>query len=69
MRSQGFEELSSVVAGHDPLIAALSSGDSRQIQAAFHRGATSSYERFLEGASPTVGVAQAFGYLDPPSPA
>lgn len=69
MRSQGFQKLASVVAGHEPLIAALRSGDSRQIQTAFHGGATSSYESFLEDTSPSVDVARAFGYLEPPSPA
>ena len=69
MRSQGFQKLASVVAGHEPLIAALRSGDPLRIQTAFHRGATSSYETFLEGGTPSVDIAQAFGYLDPSSPA
>ena len=65
LRSQGLQKLTSVVAGHEPLIAALRSGDPGQIRLAFHRGATSSYESFLGEGGGAMDTAQAYGFLEP----
>jgi DNA-binding GntR family transcriptional regulator len=62
MRSQGLQQLTTVVAEHSPLLEALRSRDPDQIQAAFERGAVSFYEPFqYDGAE--RALAGAFGYL------
>ncbi len=64
LRSHGLQKLHSVVASHTPLIKALRSRDAGRIAAAFRRGATASYERFLDDANP-LESATVFGFLDP----
>jgi DNA-binding GntR family transcriptional regulator len=60
MRSHGLQRLTTVVESHEPLIAALRSGEPEQIRNAFERGATSSYSQFLDGERLS---AEAFGFL------
>ncbi|HWB95114.1 MAG TPA: GntR family transcriptional regulator [Bryobacteraceae bacterium] len=62
MRSHGLQRLTTVVASHTPLVAALRSRDSGQIRGAFEKGATSSYESFL-GEQSELTLAEAFGFL------
>jgi DNA-binding GntR family transcriptional regulator len=64
MRSHGLHKLQAVVASHNPLIEALRSRDPQQIGDAFERGATASYEPFLQGGSARVS-AEIFGFLRP----
>jgi len=63
LRHTGFEHLPDVVAGHEPLIDALRSGDEERIDTAFREGATQSYREFMDtgGASRR---ASAFGFMD-----
>lgn len=62
MRSHGLHKLHAVVASHTPLIEALRSKDAARIAEAFQRGATASYEPFLQDESPRVS-AELFGFL------
>jgi DNA-binding GntR family transcriptional regulator len=62
MRSHGLQKLSTVVAEHSPLITALQSKDAQQIQAAFRKNVTSSYEAFL-GSGEERTAAEVFGFL------
>jgi len=61
LRSHGLQKLDSVVASHTPLLEALRSKDPQLITEAFQRGATASYEAFLQDESPLA--AQLFGFL------
>lgn len=63
LRSQGLQRLVTVVEGHEPLIAALRSGDPEKIREAFENGATHSYRNFLDDSSDRL-LASAFGVLD-----
>jgi DNA-binding GntR family transcriptional regulator len=65
LRANGLQHLAEVTAAHEPLVAALRSGDPREIEEAFTRGATSSYEEFME-VTPSCRRAQAFGMLETP---
>jgi DNA-binding GntR family transcriptional regulator len=65
LRANGLQHLADVTAAHEPLLLALRSGDPQQIEEAFTRGATSSYEEFMEG-TPSCRRAQAFGMLETP---
>lgn len=65
LRASGLQHLSDVTAAHEPLIAALRSGDAGLIAEAFRRGATSSYEDFME-VTQSSRRAQAFGMMDRP---
>lgn len=60
MRSQGLQRLTAVVDSHDPLIAALRSGNPERIRGEFERGATKSYTQFFDSEQP---AAVAFGFL------
>lgn len=62
MRSHGLERLKTVVQAHQPLIAALREGKRERIQAEFERGATSSYESYLDEGGERA-VAEVFGFL------
>ena len=62
MRSHGLQRLTTVVEAHEPLIAALRSGDPSRIRYEFERGATSSYESFLDEGDGRA-AAEAFGFL------
>lgn len=62
MRASGLEHLAEVTAAHEPLIAALRSGDRLRIEQAFTQGATSFYEEFMS-ATPTSRRAHAFGMM------
>lgn len=62
LRASGLQHLPDVTAAHEPLVAALRSKDPRTIQEAFTRGATSSYEEFMD-VTPSSRRAQAFGML------
>lgn len=64
LRSQGLERLVNTVEAHQPLVAALRSRDTAEIEATFRRAATSAYGRFLE-AGQEQAVVTAFGLLDP----
>ncbi len=70
LRANGLQHLADVVASHEPLVAALRSRDRATIRDAFTRGATSSYQEFMD-ATPETRRAQAFGMLSraelPPS--
>ena len=63
LRSQGLQRLLTVVEAHAPLIAALRTGDSFQIQAAFTKVATSAYGAFVDNGHNRT-VASAYGLLD-----
>lgn len=63
LRAQGLQHLADVTAAHEPLVAALRSRDPARIQEAFSRGATSSYEEFME-LTPSSRRAQAFGMME-----
>jgi DNA-binding GntR family transcriptional regulator len=63
LRSQGLQRLVTVVADHQPLVAALRSRDAVQIQAAFEEGATSAYRVFIEE-GPERELVSAFGFLE-----
>ena len=63
LRHTGFEHLPDVVAAHEPLIAALRSGDEVRIEEEFREGATQSYRQFME-AGGSSRKAFAFGYMD-----
>ena len=65
MRSNGLQRLTTVVEAHEPLIAALRARDPERIRYEFERGATSSYEPYLEESGERV-AAEAFGFLSPP---
>lgn len=67
MRAAGLEHLADVTAAHEPLIAALRSGDPMQIEEAFTRGATGFYEEFM-ASTPATRRAQAFGMMQTASP-
>jgi len=62
MRSHGFQHLETVVEAHEPLIAALRTGDVERIRSEFERGAVSSYQPYLTERSERV-AAEAFGFL------
>ncbi len=64
LRSQGLQRLTAVVEAHSPLVEALRTRDSQRIQAAFRKGATSSYEAFLGDGVGERTAAQLFGFLD-----
>jgi DNA-binding GntR family transcriptional regulator len=66
LRASGLQHLADVTAAHEPLVAALRSRDHAAIQEAFARGATSSYEEFME-LTPSSRRAQAFGMMETPS--
>lgn len=68
LRANGLQHLAGVTAGHEPLVAALRSRDPVVIREAFTRGATSSYEDFMD-LTPTARKAQAFGMLEQPAAA
>lgn len=63
MRATGLEHLPDVTAAHEPLVAALRSGDAAQIAEAFTRGATGFYEEFMN-VTPSTRIARAFGMMD-----
>jgi DNA-binding GntR family transcriptional regulator len=63
LRASGLQHLVDVTAAHEPLVAALRSGDRREIEEAFTRGATSSYEEFMD-VTPSARRAQAFGMME-----
>lgn len=63
LRANGLQHLADVTAAHEPLAAALRSGDQALIEGAFTRGATSSYEEFME-LTPSSRRAQAFGMME-----
>jgi len=65
LRATGLQHLSDVTAAHEPLIAALRSKDGANIAEAFRRGATSSYEEFME-VTTSARRAQAFGMMNGP---
>jgi DNA-binding GntR family transcriptional regulator len=65
LRAKGLQHLADVTAAHEPLVAALRSRDRTAIAAAFTRGATSSYEEFMELTS-SSRRAQAFGMMNSP---
>ena len=65
LRSQGLQRLGAVVEAHEPLIAALRSGNPATIREAFERGATSSYRAFITD-GPQQTMAAAFGLLETP---
>lgn len=62
MRASGLEHLADVTAAHEPLVAALRSKDREEIEVAFTRGATSSYEEFMT-TTPSSRRAAAFGMM------
>jgi DNA-binding GntR family transcriptional regulator len=62
MRSHGLQRLTTVVKSHEPLIAALRDRDPARIRVEFERGATSSYEPYLDEGGERA-VAEAFGFL------
>jgi DNA-binding GntR family transcriptional regulator len=64
MRSHGLQRLKTVVQSHQPLIAALRDGDTELIQVEFEKGATSSYESYLDKGEQRA-VAEVFGFLSP----
>lgn len=66
LRSHDLHKLQDVVASHTPLVNALHSRDPQRIAEAFERGATASYEPFLQDAGPVA--AALFGFLDMPRP-
>lgn len=68
LRASGLQHLADVTAAHEPLVAALRSGSPDQIKEAFTRGATSSYEEFME-LTPATRRAQAFGMMESSPPA
>jgi len=63
LRANGLQHLAHVTAAHEPLLAALRSGDSEAIASAFRRGAMSSYEDFMEVTSESRR-AKIFGMMD-----
>ena len=63
LRANGLQHLADVTTAHEPLVAALRSRDRGLIQEAFTRGATSSYEEFME-LTPSSRRAQAFGMME-----
>ncbi|MDE3165380.1 MAG: hypothetical protein KGN36_06205 [Acidobacteriota bacterium] len=65
MRSHDLHRLHDVVASHTPLIEALRSRDPGQIASAFERGATASYEPFLQDGNPLM-TAAVYGFIEPP---
>ena len=65
LRANGLQHLADVTAAHEPLVAALRAGCQALIQEAFTRGATSSYEEFME-LTPSLRRAQAFGMMEHP---
>jgi DNA-binding GntR family transcriptional regulator len=65
LRSHDLHKLHHVVANHAPLVEALRSRDPRRITEAFERGATASYEPFLQNGNPLV-TATAYGFLETP---
>lgn len=64
LRSHGLQKLHAVVDSHTPLIEALRAQDDERIGQAFERGATASYEGFLQDDSPRA-AAELFGFLSP----
>jgi len=62
LRSTGLQRLTTVVESHEPLVAALKSGQPALIRAAFEQGAMNSYRAFLDDGEERV-VAEAFGFL------
>jgi DNA-binding GntR family transcriptional regulator len=63
LRSHDLHRLHDVVASHVPLVEALRSRDPLRIAEAFERGATASYEPFVEGRNPGLAAA-AYGFLE-----
>ena len=61
LRSTGLQRLTTVMDSHEPLVAALKSGDVARIQSAFEEGATRSYRAFLDEGE--RAAAEAFGFL------
>lgn len=68
LRASGLQHLADVTAAHEPLVAALRSGDPVRIEEAFTRGATGFYEEFMVE-TPSSRRAQAFGMLERPASA
>jgi DNA-binding GntR family transcriptional regulator len=66
LRASGLQRLADVVATHEPLIAALRSRDRALIGEAFTRGATSSYEEFMD-VTPSSRRALVFGMMENPA--
>jgi DNA-binding GntR family transcriptional regulator len=64
MRASGLEHLADVTAAHEPLVLALRSGRRDEIEQVFTKGATSSYEEFMES-TPASRRATAFGMMAP----
>lgn len=62
LRANGLQHLADVTAAHEPLVAALRSRDRDTIAEAFTKGATSSYEDFLD-VTGAARRAQAFGMM------
>lgn len=62
MRALGLEQLSEITHGHEPLVAALRSGDLSLIEETFSHGATDSYDAFMDK-TPSALRAQAFGIM------
>jgi DNA-binding GntR family transcriptional regulator len=62
LRSHDLHQLHDVVSSHAPLVEALRSKDAQRITEAFERGATASYEPFLQNGNPLV-TATAYGFL------
>jgi hypothetical protein len=54
--------LSEITQGHEPLVAALRSGDHRLIEETFSHGVTDSYDVFMDK-TPSALRAQAFGIM------
>ncbi len=64
LRSHDLHRLHDVVASHAPLLEALRSRDPERLTEAFERGATASYEPFLQDGNPGLAAA-AYGFLEP----
>lgn len=62
MRALGLEQLSEITHSHEPLVAALRSGDLSLIEKTFSHGATDSYDAFMDK-TPSALRAQAFGIM------
>jgi DNA-binding GntR family transcriptional regulator len=63
LRQQGLQRLSAVVDSHEPLIAALRSGNPEEIRRAFEHAATHAYMGFLDNVAMT-SLTGAFGLLE-----
>ncbi len=62
LRSTGLQRLTTVMDSHEPLVAALKSGDAARIRSACEEGATRSYRAFLDEGGERA-AAEAFGFL------